>query len=50
MVTVSFNKEFVTVIVSLQDDNIYELAREYALDQGVILRDFDNLTIEDGHY
>jgi hypothetical protein len=49
MVTVSFNKEYVTVIVELQDDTLFELARDLSNNMGLSLRDFENLTIE-GRY
>jgi len=46
MIIVSFNKEAITVNVSIHDDNIYAFARDYALDQGLDLREFDDLTVE----
>ena len=50
MITVSFKKEDITVLVTLMDDNIFQIARDIAYDQGLVLTGFNDLTIEEGRY
>jgi len=50
MVEVSFVNEMITVTVAIQDETLFEFARDLANDGGLSLLEFKDLTIEGGRY